>query len=359
MPTAPARPPARPSAPEKFKQSSVSEAQATMMAGPQAAVPVSGVKAAAEVKAPPRPPKTAAPAATPQSGLPAALPSRSSYFDKVNADLAKPIAAPTPEGIIAEQRALSPEAMQEEFIKKRLEEQRQRAAGERAAFDKTRPSGLDDLIRVFGQAGQYKGLSGLAPAYTANQQQRRAEELAMEQRQNQLLTGIDKSEYEGAKELFGARSNSMRDANKSFQERLKTRSEVLAKIANVDQDAIDAALNRQTQVQIQAMRDAASKLDRAGGNKSERMIAQVLALRAAGKNKEADMLIETINAVEGRGGKEDTFTKKMEAERVRIAGSMMTPAMKKKALDDLDALEKRGSGGGSSGVIDTNNPLLK
>jgi hypothetical protein len=38
---------------------------------------------------------------------------------------------------------------------------------------------------------------------------------------------------------------------------------------------------------------------------------------------------------------------------------MMTPAMKKKALDDLDALEKRGSGGGSSGVIDTNNPLLK
>jgi hypothetical protein len=40
---------------------------------------------------------------------------------------------------------------------------------------------------------------------------------------------------------------------------------------------------------------------------------------------------------------------------------MMTPDMKKKALDDLNALEKRGSGSGgnSSGVIDKNNPLLK
>jgi hypothetical protein len=74
------------------------------------------------------------------------------------------------------------------------------------------------------------------------------------------------------------------------------------------------------------------------------MLAEVLSLRAAGKNKEADMIIETINAIEGRAGKEDTFTKKMEAERVRIAGSMMTPEMKKKALDDLDALEKRGGG---------------
>jgi hypothetical protein len=260
--------------------------------------------------------------------------------------LAKEIPAPTPQGIIAEQRALSPEVMQEEFMKKRMEEQRQRAAGERAAFEKSRPSGLDDLIRVFGQSSQYKGLSGVAPAYTANQQQKRAEELAMEKRQNELLTGVDAREYEGGEKLFSARTSAMKDANASFQSRLKARSEVLAQMAGVDQRAIDSALDRQTQVQIQAMRDAASKLDRSSPGKGEKMIAQVLALRAAGKNKEADMLIETINAVEGRSGKEDTFTKKMEAERVRIAGSMMTPDMKKKALDDLDALEKRGSGGG-------------
>jgi hypothetical protein len=129
----------------------------------------------------------------------------------------------------------------------------------------------------------------------------------------------------------------------------------------VDERRIQSELDRMTQVQIQMMKDAAAKLDRSTPGKGERMLAQVLALRAAGKNAEADRIIETINALEGRGGKEDTFTKKMEAERVRIAGSMMTPEMKKKALDDLDALEKRGSGGGggSSGVIDKNNPLLK
>ena len=345
---------ARPAAP-----ASVSEAQATMKAGPQAAVPVSGVKAAADVKGPPRPP--AAGPAAPQSGLPTALPARSPYFAQVNADLAKEIPKPTTQEIIAEQKALSPEAMQEEFMKKRSEEQRQRAAGERAAFEKSRPSGLDDLIRVFGQAGQYKGLSGLAPAYTANQQQRRNEELAMEQRQNELLTNVDKREYEGGKELFGARTTAMKDANKSFQDRVKSRSEVLAQMAGVDQRSIDEALNRQTQVQLQGMRDAAAKLERTSPGKAERMLAEVLALRAAGKNKEADMIIETINAIEGRAGKEDTFTKKIEAERVRIAGSMLTPDMKKKALDDLNALEKRGSGSGgnSSGVIDKNNPLLK
>jgi hypothetical protein len=344
MPTAP-RPPARPAAPVEFKQQPVSEAQATMKAGPQAAVPVSGVKAAAEVKAPPRPPM--APPATPQGGLPTALPARSPYFAQVNADLAKPIAAPTPEGIIAEQRALSPEAMQEEFMKKRSEEQRQRAAGERAAFEKTRPSGLDDLIRVFGQAGQYKGLSGLAPAYTANQQQRRAEELAMEQRQNQLLTGIDKSEYDSSKELFGARTSAMKEANNAFQNRLKSRSEVLAQMAGVDQRAIDEALNRQTQVQIQGMRDAAAKLERSSPGKGERMLAEVLALRAAGKNAEADRIIETINALEGRGGREDTLGKEIAKKRVEAA-SLPAGKYKDQVLAGLDALEKGQGGGGGN-----------
>jgi hypothetical protein len=345
-----------PSAPPAARQAPPPQAGAKMDSGLLAAAKAKPAPAAPRpAPAAPRP----APAAQTSTGLNAALPARSPYFAQVNADLAKEIPAPTPQGIIAEQRALSPEVMQEEFMKKRMEEQRQRAAGERAAFEKSRPSGLDDLIRVFGQSSQYKGLSGVAPAYTANQQQKRAEELAMEKRQNELLTGVDAREYEGGEKLFSARTSAMKDANASFQSRLKARSEVLAQMAGVDQRAIDSALDRQTQVQIQAMRDAASKLDRSSPGKGEKMLAEVLALRAAGKNKEADMIIETINALEGRGGREDTFTKKMEAERVRIAGSMMTPDMKKKALDDLDALEKRGSGGGSSGVIDKNNPLLK
>jgi hypothetical protein len=57
-------------------------------------------------------------------------------------------------------------------------------------FERTRPSGLDDLIRVFGQSSQYKGLSGLAPAYTSNQERKRSEELALERRQNELLRNL-------------------------------------------------------------------------------------------------------------------------------------------------------------------------
>jgi hypothetical protein len=279
--------------------------------------------------------------------LPGALPARSPYFAQVNADLAKPIAAPTPAGVIAEQKALSPEAMQEEFMKKRMQEQRDRAAGERAAFEKTRPSGLDDLIRVFGQAGQYKGLSGTGPAYTANQQQKRAEELAMEKRQNELMTAVDTREYEGGKELFGARSKAMDTANKSFQERLKSRSEVLAQMAGVDQRAIDSALDRQTQVQLQGMRDAAAKLERTSPGKGERMVAEVLALRAVGKNAEADRIIETINALEGRAGKEDTLGKEIAKKRVEIA-AMPDNKLKQQMLDSLTALEKKPGGGAAA-----------
>jgi hypothetical protein len=333
MPTVPARP----AAPVEFKQPSVSEAQATMKAGPQAAVPVSGVKAAAEVKAPPRPPM----AATPQGGLPTALPARSPYFAQVNADLAKPIAAPTPEGIIAEQRALSPEAMQEEFMKKRMEEQRQRAAGERAAFEKTRPSGLDDLIRVFGQAGQYKGLSGLAPAYTANQQQRRAEELAMEQRQNQLLTGIDKSEYDSSKELFGARTTAMKEANRSFQDRLKSRSEVLAQMAGVDQRSIDSALDRLNAAQIAKMRAIE------GTTAGERVTAQYLKLKAENKPAEAEALLEAHLRVTKGGEKEGVLAQEIAKKRVEIA-AQPDNKLKQQMLDSLTALEKQQGGSGAT-----------
>jgi hypothetical protein len=320
---------------------SVSEAQATMKAGSQAAVPASGVKAAAEIKAPPRPPMAApaAPAAAPQGGLPGALPARSPYFAQVNADLAKPIAAPTPEGVIAEQKALSPEVMQEEFMKKRSEEQRQRAAGERAAFEKTRPSGLDDLIRVFGQAGQYKGMSGMGPAYTANQQQKRAEELAMERRQNELMTAVDTREYEGGKELFGARSKAMDTANKSFQERLKSRSEVLAQMAGVDQRAIDSALDRLNAAQIAKMRAIE------GTTAGERVTAQYLKLKAENKPAEAEALLEAHLKVTRGGEKEGVLASEIAKKRVEAA-SLPAGKYKDQVLAGLDALEKGQGGGG-------------
>jgi hypothetical protein len=190
----------------------------------------------------------------------------------------------------------------------------------------------------------------VAPAYTANQQQKRAEELAMTKQYNELMNTADKTEYEANKELFGARTTAMKEANRSFQDRLKSRSEVLAQMAGVDQRAIDSALDRQTNVQIQAMRDAASKLERSSPGKSEKMIAQVLALRAAGKNKEADMLIETINAVEGRGVKEDTLGKEIAKKKVEIAAMPDTP-LKQQMLASLAALERQQGGGSQVKVM--------
>jgi hypothetical protein len=329
-----------PSAPPAARQAPPPQAGAKMD---------SGLLAAAKAKPAPATPRPAPaaprpePAAQTSTGLNAALPARSPYFAQVNADLAKPIAAPTPEGIIAEQRALSPEAMQEAALQKRNQEMRDRAAAYKEQFEKSRPSGLDDLIRVFGQSSQYKGLSGVAPAYTANQQQKRAEELAMTKQYNELMNTADKTEYEANKELFGARTSAMKEANASFQSRLKARSEVLAQMAGVDQRAIDSALDRQTQVQIQAMRDAASKLDRSSPGKGEKMLAEVLALRAAGKNKEADMIIETINALGGRGGREDTLGKEIAKKKVEIAAMPDTP-MKQQMLASLSKLEQQGGG---------------
>jgi hypothetical protein len=250
--------------------------------------------------------------------------------------LAKPIAAPTPEGIIAEQRALSPEAMQEEFMKKRMQEQRDRAAGERAAFEKTRPSGLDDLIRVFGQAGQYKGMSGMGPAYTANQQQKRAEELAMERRQNELMTAVDTRDYEGGKELFGARSKAMDTANKSFQERLKSRSEVLAQMAGVDQRAIDSALDRLNATQIAQLRSAAE----ARPSEAERIEATYTGLLAQNKPKEAEEYLARMSRIKRGADKEDTLGKEIAKKRVEIAAMPDTP-MKQQMLASLAVLERQ------------------
>jgi len=354
MPKAPARPPA----PAQFKQPSVSEAQATMMAGPKAAAPASGIKAAAEMKAPPvteRPPmeRPAAP-----TGLPAAMPARSPYFAQVNADLAKPIAAPTPEGIIAEQRALSPEAMQEEFMKRRNQEMRARADVYREQFEKSRPSGLDDLIRVFGQAGQYKGLSGLAPAYTANQQQRRAEELAMTKQYNDLMSAADKSEYEANKELFGARTTAMKEANKSFQDRLKSRSEVLAQMAGVDQRAIDAALDRLSQMEIQKLRMA----EATRGTPDQQLFAQFLKLKSEGKTKEAQMLLESLDEFKGAGKNQTDQILKMKLEpiyKARVEAAGMPGEVGAKRLAELDRMEQailRGSNptGGSAVPLPAN-----
>ena len=58
-------------------------------------------------------------------------------------------------------------------------------------YESGKPDGLDDLIRVFGQAGQYKGMTGTGPAYTANQDRKRAADLNMAAKINELMSGVE------------------------------------------------------------------------------------------------------------------------------------------------------------------------
>lgn len=356
-----------PAAPSK--PVTVSEAQATALAGPQARVPV-GLPAAL--------PK-ADPAATgprPAAGLPAALPqavqapTNTSPLVAEAAAMAreKPV-APTPESIIAEQNKLLPPAMQEEAMQRRLADQRARAEQERGLYERSRPTGLDDLIRVFGQAGQYKGLSGTGPAYTANIDRKRAEDLAFERRQNELLTAIEGREYEGAKELFGAREKALTAANKSFQDRLTNNTKALADLAGVDQRRIDEAANRLNQLEIQKLREAtqnrslneklkfeadflslkaqarslAEKGDAAGAARLEARANDMLSIRSGGAGTAA------VGA--GRNAIMDRRQTMNELQQIiKDEGMMYSEAEKKQAAAEYKRLAllnvKEGEGGG-------------
>jgi hypothetical protein len=316
------------------RPASVSEARATAAAGPQAAVP----PAPRQERPAPRPDAPRPTAQAAQTGLAAAA-SRSPYFAQADAALNAPNVQPTPQGIIAEQRALSPQAMQEETMRQRYEERKARADQERAAFEKTRPSGLDDLIRVFGQAGQYKGMSGLAPAYTANQQQKRAEELALEKRMNELYTAADTQEFAGAKELFESRTKSMDAANKSYQERLKSRAETLAQLAGVDERRIQSELDRLTQMEIQKLRMA----EASRGTPDQQLFAQFLKLKSEGKTKEAKVLLDSLDEFKGAGKNQTDQILKMKLEpiyKARVEAAGLPGEIGAKKLAELDRMEQ-------------------
>jgi hypothetical protein len=175
---------------------------------------------------------------------------------------------------------------------------------------------LDELIRVFGQAGQYKGLSGMGPAYTAMQKQNRAEDAAMERRQNELLTAIEGREYEGGKELFGARTKSMDAATKSYQDRLTSNTKTLADLAGVDQRRMDEVAQRLTQMQVAKLQAATA----ARPSEAERINAQYMGLLAKNKLEEAEAYLERMSKIKGGSGGDRNPT---PTDRLRAAQSIM------------------------------------
>jgi len=361
---------------------SVSESQATAMAGPQSRVPTGLPAALKGLGRPPAPPvnrpMAAAPAAEPQAGLPAAAQNVTPFLQEAAAMAREKPVAPTPENIIAEQNKLLPPGMQEAAMQKRIEDQRARAEQERAAYEKSRPSGLDELINMLGQAGRSKGLSGMAPAYTAIEQQKRAQDLAMEKRQNELLTAIEGRDYEGAKELFGARDKSMTAANKAFQDRLMTNTKTLADLAGVDQRRMDEALNRLSQEKLERLRIAARAAEANRPGEAERIEAQYMRLIAQNKPQEAEEYLNRISRIKGGStagvGADNAQTRKLrdavkdidsrlemmtgkepdyltlKAQRDKLSKAIIERAIGEAGVPGADA---------KSGVVDKSNPLLK
>jgi hypothetical protein len=88
-------------------------------------------------------------------------------------------------------------------------------------------------------------------------------------------------------------------ANRSYQDRLKSRSETLAQLAGVDQRRMDEALGRLTQLEVAKLRAADA------GSGDMKYLAQYLALKSAGKDKEAAALLESFSLFKRGEPKED------------------------------------------------------
>jgi hypothetical protein len=87
---------------------------------------------------------------------------------------------------------------EDQDIKKRLglDEPAGKAKLERIAemnkqYAATQLSPMDELIAMLGQSGQYKGLSGLAPAYTGMAEKKRAADAAQAKLINDLMGGVE------------------------------------------------------------------------------------------------------------------------------------------------------------------------
>jgi len=92
------------------------------------------------------------------------------------------------DSIIAEQNAIQKGlGLDEPAGKNKLD----RIAEIKQQYAATQMSPMDELIAMLGKSGQYKGLSGLAPAYTSMAEKKRAADLAQAERINELMGGVE------------------------------------------------------------------------------------------------------------------------------------------------------------------------
>lgn len=191
--------PARPAAPAVSDRRLLNQADAALRSAPAApSAPVADLKALADQQRRQQPPRPAAAPAAPAQPAQPAQPDPNSMDAMFRAQLAKESKPMTLEEQLAEQKAARAGAgMTEPAGLAQLE--RIRKLQEK--YEGSKPTPLQDLIRVFGQAGQAKGLSGLAPAYTANMDQKRAADLAMAKQINDMMSGVETTQRGEMKDI--------------------------------------------------------------------------------------------------------------------------------------------------------------
>jgi hypothetical protein len=150
--------------------------------------PVSNIaQLAAAQNKPPRP-AAPTPVAPPAAAPAPAAPAQDSMEALFRKALENKPSERTVQDLIAEQNAIrAGTGLGEEAGKSKLE----RIAALNKQYESTKPTGLQELIEMAGAAGRYKGLSGLAPAYTNIEARKRAADLAQAQKINELMGAVE------------------------------------------------------------------------------------------------------------------------------------------------------------------------
>jgi len=130
----------------------------------------------------PNPNAPAAPAADPAAPAPDSM---DAMFRKFIADKPK---ERTVETLIAEDQDINKRLGLDEPAGKN---QLARVAEMDRDFKASQMTPAQELIAMFGKSGQYKGLSGLAPAYTSLEEQKKAARMAHAKGINELMSGVE------------------------------------------------------------------------------------------------------------------------------------------------------------------------
>jgi hypothetical protein len=248
--------------------------------------------------------------------------------------------APNQADLIAENKARL-EAMG--IIGRGGEDQEARIKAARNLYEKSRPSGLDDAIRILGQAGQYKGLSGTGPAYTAMQAQKRAEDLKYEQQEMESRNAVDtarRSEGIAGANKVGDVLGKLRDTAAS------TGASVLGSQMQGNVSLANQASSNAVQMQIAKERNLnaieVQKIQAASANRpgeTERMMEAYGALKAKDPQK-AEEYMRNIERIRGAAGSaRGVMTRDQAEDNVRkdLENLQVGPKLTKDATDALKA----------------------